>query len=44
MNKEQSFYFALFVLGLNYQGDICLQFVQSKYMPNKNRAFIDFMK
>lgn len=28
----------------NYQGDICLQFVQSKYMPNKNRAFIDFMK
>ncbi|TMO64107.1 LysR family transcriptional regulator [Pseudoalteromonas aurantia] len=28
----------------NYQGGICLQFVQSKYMPNKNRAFIDFMK
>lgn len=28
----------------NYQGNICLQFVQSKYMPNKNRAFIDFMK
>lgn len=28
----------------NYQGDICLQFVQTKYMPNKNRAFIDFMK
>ena len=28
----------------NYQGDICLQFVQSRYMPNKNRAFIDFMK
>jgi DNA-binding transcriptional LysR family regulator len=28
----------------NYQGDICLQYVQSKYMPNKNRVFIDFMK
>ena len=28
----------------NYQGDICLQFVQSKYMPNKNRVFIDFIK
>ncbi len=28
----------------SYQGDICLQFVQSKYMPNKNRVFIDFMK
>ncbi|TWX72047.1 LysR family transcriptional regulator [Colwellia demingiae] len=28
----------------NYQGDICLQYVQSKYMPNKNRMFIDFMK
>ena len=28
----------------NYQGGICLQFVQTKYMPNKNRAFIDFMK
>ena len=28
----------------SYQGDICLQFVQSKYLPNKNRAFIDFMK
>ncbi|QFI37904.1 LysR family transcriptional regulator [Moritella marina ATCC 15381] len=28
----------------NYHGDICLQYVQSKYMPNKNRVFIDFMK
>jgi DNA-binding transcriptional LysR family regulator len=28
----------------SYQGDICLQYVQSKYMPNKNRVFIDFMK
>ena len=28
----------------NYQGDICLQYVQSKYLPNKNRIFIDFMK
>ncbi|MBO1896017.1 LysR family transcriptional regulator [Shewanella sp. BF02_Schw] len=28
----------------NYHGDICLQYVQSKYMPNKNRIFIDFMK
>jgi DNA-binding transcriptional LysR family regulator len=28
----------------NYQGDICLQYVQSKYMPNKNRVFIDFIK
>jgi DNA-binding transcriptional LysR family regulator len=28
----------------NYQGDICLQYVQSKYLPNKNRVFIDFMK
>jgi DNA-binding transcriptional LysR family regulator len=28
----------------NYQGDICLQYVQGKYMPNKNRVFIDFMK
>jgi DNA-binding transcriptional LysR family regulator len=28
----------------NYQGNICLQYVQSKYMPNKNRVFIDFMK
>jgi len=28
----------------NYQGDICLQYAQSKYMPNKNRVFIDFMK
>lgn len=28
----------------NYQGDICLQFVQTKYMPNKNRVFIDFIK
>ncbi|WP_065979630.1 LysR family transcriptional regulator [Pseudoalteromonas lipolytica] len=28
----------------NYQGNICLQFVQTKYMPSKNRAFIDFMK
>jgi DNA-binding transcriptional LysR family regulator len=28
----------------SYQGDICLQYVQSKYMPNKNRMFIDFMK
>jgi len=28
----------------NYKGDICLQFVQSKYMPNKNRVFIDFIK
>ncbi|PKG39063.1 LysR family transcriptional regulator [Psychromonas sp. Urea-02u-13] len=28
----------------NYHGDMCLQYVQSKYMPNKNRVFIDFMK
>jgi DNA-binding transcriptional LysR family regulator len=28
----------------SYHGDICLQYVQSKYMPNKNRVFIDFMK
>ena len=28
----------------NYQGYICLQYVQSKYLPNKNRVFIDFMK
>jgi DNA-binding transcriptional LysR family regulator len=28
----------------SYQGDICLQYVQSKYLPNKNRVFIDFMK
>ena len=28
----------------SYQGDICLQYVQSKYMPNKNRVFIDFMQ
>ena len=28
----------------NYHGDICLQYVQSKYMPNKNRVFIDVMK
>jgi DNA-binding transcriptional LysR family regulator len=28
----------------NYHGDICLQYVQSKYLPNKNRVFIDFMK
>lgn len=28
----------------NYHGDICLQFVQTKYMPNKNRVFIDFIK
>ncbi|WP_413699728.1 LysR family transcriptional regulator [Psychromonas sp. KJ10-10] len=28
----------------NYHGDICLQYVQSKYLPNKNRIFIDFMK
>ena len=28
----------------NYQGDICLQFLQSKYMPSKSRAFIDFIK
>ena len=28
----------------NYHGDICLQYVQTKYMPNKNRVFIDFMK
>ncbi|MFT5758211.1 MAG: DNA-binding transcriptional LysR family regulator [Alteromonadaceae bacterium] len=28
----------------HYQGDICLQYVQTKYMPNKNRVFIDFMK
>jgi len=28
----------------SYQGDICLQYVQSKYMPNKDRVFIDFMK
>lgn len=28
----------------NYHGDICLQYVQSKYMPNKSRVFIDFMK
>ena len=28
----------------NYHGDICLQFIQSKYMPNKNRIFIDFLK
>lgn len=28
----------------NYQGDICLQFLQSKYMPSKNRVFIDFIK
>jgi DNA-binding transcriptional LysR family regulator len=28
----------------SYQGDICLQFVQSKYLPNKSRVFIDFMK
>lgn len=28
----------------NYQGYVCLQYVQSKYLPNKNRVFIDFMK
>jgi len=28
----------------NYQGNICMQFVQTKYMPNKNRVFIDFIK
>ncbi|WP_137297129.1 LysR family transcriptional regulator [Psychromonas sp. SP041] len=28
----------------NYKGEICLQFVQGKYMPNKNRVFIDFIK
>ena len=28
----------------NYQGYICLQYVQSKYLPNKSRVFIDFMK
>jgi len=28
----------------SYQGDICLQYLQSKYMPSKNRAFIDFIK
>jgi len=28
----------------NYQGDICLQFLQSKYMPSKIRVFIDFIK
>jgi len=28
----------------NYHGDICLQFIQTKYMPNKNRVFIDFIK
>lgn len=28
----------------NYHGDICLQFVKTKYMPNKNRVFIDFIK
>tara|TARA_R110001583_G_scaffold10698_8_gene49186 strand:+ start:17029 stop:17952 length:924 start_codon:yes stop_codon:yes gene_type:complete len=28
----------------SYHGDICLQYVQSKYLPNKNRVFIDFMK
>jgi hypothetical protein len=31
-------------LQCSYHGDICLQYVQSKYMPNKNRMFIDFMK
>ena len=28
----------------NYQGYVCLQYVQSKYLPNKSRVFIDFMK
>jgi len=28
----------------NYKGEICLQFLQTKYMPNKNRVFIDFIK
>ncbi|WP_022941746.1 LysR family transcriptional regulator [Psychromonas hadalis] len=28
----------------NYHGNVCLQFVQTKYMPNKNRVFIDFIK
>lgn len=28
----------------NYKGDICLQFLPTKYMPNKNRVFIDFLK
>ena len=28
----------------NYQGYVCLQYVQSKYLPNKNRVFINFMK
>jgi DNA-binding transcriptional LysR family regulator len=31
-------------LQCSYHGDICLQYVQSKYMPNKNRVFIDFIK
>ena len=31
-------------LQYSYHGNICLQYVQSKYMPNKNRVFIDFIK
>jgi hypothetical protein len=28
----------------SYHGDMCFQYVQSKYVRNENRVFIDFMK